>query len=687
MQHGRARSVQKKNIGSKVGGGGRRLRHLGIALAACIIILGVSAFCAAAAPPQGGWVLRVEQGGAWADIPDAVMDLSGQPFVFMRGLALGIGANLSWIEMTKEAVFTSDRMVAMLRAGDTQAYVNGDAVTLSAPPDAESGRMAIAAADIRALGLRVEIDGQCRIIKVSWPRSRIRSTSVSVDHGVVAVSIEADTPFRYSDFVLRSPDRVVIDIYDAVLEPSVSVVDVADEVVKRVRAAMNRPGVVRVVVDLASSPGYTVEYAAGAPARLAIRFNTQITHFSLDTTALVPRLSVATTGRSAFSAPGVDAEGVAFMDFPAAALALDQAELLPESGPVKWVRISPLQSGGARLSVKLEEGYSAIVRDRLCDDNRIVVDFALTLCSVRSHEGPGCTVVDIATSGPVDFRPFRLKEPDRLVVDLPGVWAAGSPAVEVHSPSVAQVRLAQFAEDTARAVLDLGEAWAHAWEVSPDGKEIRLTVGSSPVFGRTVLIDPGHGGTDPGAVKDGVYEKDMNLDIALRLSQLLDASGARLVMTRDDDSSVQLSDRSQMANEAMPDAIISIHCNSTTWDIFPSGTETYYSSTPPYSQELAALVHTCVVRELQLMDRKVRRGDYHMVRETRAPAVLVEVAFMSNGVDLQKLRDPAFRQKAAAGMFTGLSMYLGSEMFRRWREELTGKADDWWYVGGSSHGQ
>lgn len=663
------------------------MRHLVIVLAACIIILSVSAFCAAATPSQGHWVLRVEQGGAWVDVPDAVMDLSGQPFVFMRGLALGIGANLSWIDVTKEAVFTSDRTVAMMRAGDTRAYVNGDAVTLSAPPDAESGRMAIAAPDIRVLGLQVEIDRQSRVIKVSWPRSRIRSTSVSVDHGVIAVVIEADTPFAFSDFVLRSPDRVVIDIYDSVLEPSVSTVNVEDDVVTRVRAAMNRPGVARVVVDLASSLGYAVEYAAGTPARLAIRFNTQITHFSLDGIGPVPRLSVATTGRSAFSAPQVDAEGVAFMDFSAAELALDQAELAPDDGPVKWARISPLETGGVRLSVKLEEGYSAIVRDRLCDDNRVVVDFALTLCSVRSYEAPGCTVVDIATSGPVDCRTFRLKEPDRLVVDLPGVWAAGSPSVEVHSRSVTQVRLAQFTEDTARAVLDLGQAWAHSWEVSPDGKGIRLMVGSSPVFGREVLIDPGHGGTDPGAVKDGVYEKDMNLDMALRLRQLLDASGARVIMTRDDDSSVQLSDRSRMANEAMPDAIISIHCNSTTWDIFPSGTETYYFSTGPYSQELAALVHTCVVREVQLMDRKVRRGDYHMVRETRVPAVLVEVAFMSNGVDLQKLRDPEFRQKAASGMFTGVSMYLGSEMFRKWRAELTGESDGWWHVGEGSDGQ
>ncbi|HNY68408.1 MAG TPA: hypothetical protein PKM09_06785, partial [Bacillota bacterium] len=83
------------------------MRYLGIALTACMIILGVSVSSAAAAPPQGCWVLRVEQGGAWADVPDAAVDLSGQPFVFVRALAQGIGANLSWIEVTKEAVFTS----------------------------------------------------------------------------------------------------------------------------------------------------------------------------------------------------------------------------------------------------------------------------------------------------------------------------------------------------------------------------------------------------------------------------------------------------------------------------------------------------------------------------------------------------------------------------------------------------
>jgi hypothetical protein len=76
-----------------------------------------------------------------------------------------------------------------------------------------------------------------------------------------------------------------------------------------------------------------------------------------------------------------------------------------------------------------------------------------------------------------------------------------------------------------------------------------------------------------------------------------------------------------------------------------------------------------------------------MVRETWAPAVLVEVAFMSNGVDLQRLRDPEFRQKAATGMFKGLSMYLGSEMFRKWRVESAGTSGDWRYVGGHGSSQ
>jgi N-acetylmuramoyl-L-alanine amidase len=659
------------------------LRRLGIVVVVGILISSVFAVRAgaAAAPSQACWALRVEQGDAWADIEDAVVDVLGQPFVIVRALASGVGAHLSWIEATKEAVFTSDRTVAVLKAGNAQAYVNGEAVALSAPPDAESGRMAVAASDIGALGLRVAIDGQSRIIRVSWPRSRVRSASVSVDHGVVAVMIEADASFRFSDFVLRSPDRLVIDIFDAVLEPGVSTVEIGDEVVARVRAAMNRPGVVRVVVDLASPLGYAIEYAAGAPARLIIRFNTRITGFLLDGTGLIPRLSVSTVGRSALSAPQVDAEGTTFMDFAEASVAATDAELLAESGPVKWVKLSAREGGGTRLSVKLEEGYRAIVRDRSCDDGNAVVDFALAVCRVEWYEEPGCTVVDIATSGPVDAKPFRLKEPSRLVVDLPRVWAAGIPPSAVQSRSVEQVRLAQFTEDTARAVLDLGEAWAYVWEALPGNRGIRLRVGSSPVFGRTVLIDPGHGGTDPGSVRDGVFEKDLNLDMALKLKQLLAESGAQVVMTRDSDCSVQLSDRSRMANELMPDAVISIHCNSTTWDVFPSGTETYYCNAVPYSQELAALTHTCVVRELKLMDRKVRRGDYHVVRETCAPAILVEVGFMSNGTDLQKLRDSEFRQKAALGMFNGLSMYLGSEMFRKWRAEQTGRADEWWYVG------
>lgn len=667
------------------------MRRSGIVVVFCILALSAFAVCACraaaqetvagAALAQEQWVLRIEQKDAWTDIEDAVVDVLGQPFVVLRLLTGGIGANLSWIEATKEAIFTSDRTVAVLQANSRCAYVNGEAVTLSAPPDAQSGRIAVAVSDLSVFGLKAAIDAQSRVIRVSWPRSRVTSASASVDHGSVAVVIEADASFRFSDFVLRSPDRLVIDVFDSVLEPSVSTIEVGEEAVARVRAAMNRPGVVRVVVDLAAPLGYTLEYAGGAPARLAVRFNTQITGFELDATALVPRLLVSTTGRSAISPPQVDSNGVALIDFPGASIASPQAEVLPESGPVKSVRSSALDDGGTRVFVELSDGYRAVVRESLCDDEKAVIDFALAIRSIKWREEPGCTVVDIMTSGPVDANPFRLKDPSRLAVDLPGVRAAGIPASVVQSPSVEQIRVAQFTEDTARVVLDLKEAWAHAWEVLPGNMGVRLKVGTSPVFGRTIMIDPGHGGTDPGAVYDGVFEKDLNLDMALRLRQLLSESGARAVMTRDSDVSVELCDRSRMANELMPDVFISVHCNSTKWDVFPSGTETYYCSAVPYSQELAALTHTCVLRELKLMDRHVRRGDYHVVRETRAPAVLVEVAFMSNGTDLKKLRDPEFRQKAAVGMFDGLSMYLGSEMFRKWRAEIAGRAEGWWYVG------
>lgn len=651
------------------------MRHVANCLVAPILVL-VALICFAEYVDAGDpWLLRIEQGEGFVEMEDGVVLVGNEPFVIMRSLAAGFGGNLTWIEPTRESVFTTDRVVAVIKAGQKSAHINGQAVELSAPPHLSTGRMAISINDLDLIGLKASVDYDARAIRVSYQRSSVTSASWSVEDGRVTVTVEADYGFEYSDFVLIQPDRVVVDIHDSVLSPSFEECVIAFGAVERVRAAMNRPGVVRVVVDLNAPLGYAISLEPGPPARLVIRFNIRIGEMLIDPGINIPRLMVKGDGPISCTDPAEDEDGSWHTDISGATVAEGLADITGEIGAVDWVRASQLDVGTARIEFGLEEGYSPILRPPGEDRSELVFDIALTVSEIDTYDEPGCTVTRIATSGPVEFKSFRLSGPERLGIDLPGVWAGGCGSLPVGAIGVRQVRFAQYTADVGRIVLDLSpEAarWAYSVEVSADKMAVTIRVGSSPIYRRTVMLDPGHGGVDPGTVHGDVFEKDINLDIAARTRDLLLEAGAIVVMTREDDSTVPPADRPVMANEMKPDVFLSIHCNSVL-NVFPCGTETYYYNMISYSQELATQVHSSLLKEIMLVDRKVRRKDYYVLRVTEVPAVLVEVGYLSNEEENEKLRQCEFRQKAAQGLVNGLSAYFDSDIFAKWRGEAKGE--------------
>lgn len=647
------------------------VRHVGNCLIAPILIFLALVCFAGYVDASNPRILRIEQGEGFAETEDSIVFVGNEPFVMMRSLAAGFGGNLTWIEPTKESVFTTDRVVAVFKAGHQSAHINGQAVELSASPDLSTGRMAISINDLDLIGLKASVDYEAGVITVSYQRSSVSSASWSVEDGRVTIAVEADYGFEYSDFVLVQPDRVVVDIHDSVLSPSFETCDISYGAVECVRAAMNRPGVVRVVVDLRAPLGYTVSLEPGPPARLTISFNVRISEMLIDPGINIPRLTVRGDGPISCSALAKDENGFWHADICGATIAEGLADITEEIGAVDWVKASQLDVGTARIEFGLKEGYSPILHPREADLSQLVFDIALTVLGIETYDEPGCTVTKITTSGPVEFKSFRLPGPERVGIDLPGVWAGGYGSLPVRSTGVQQVRFAQFTADTGRVVLDLSPQaarWAHSVEIFADKMGVIVRVGSSPIYGRTVMLDPGHGGSDPGTVHGDIYEKDINLDIALRTRDLLLEAGAVVQMTREDDSTVRPADRPAMANEAKPDVFLSIHCNSVL-NVFPCGTETYYYNMVSYSQELATQVHSCLLKEIMLVDRKVRRKDYYVLRVTEVPAVLVEVGYLSNEEENGKLCQPEFRQKAAQGLVNGISAYFDSDIFTEWWQE------------------
>ena len=194
-----------------------------------------------------------------------------------------------------------------------------------------------------------------------------------------------------------------------------------------------------------------------------------------------------------------------------------------------------------------------------------------------------------------------------------------------------------------------------------------------------VVLDPGHGGQDSGAMCGGVLEKDLTLDVARRIDRLLNSEGIATLMTRVGDTYVSLADRAAFANRVRKCIFVSIHFNEDNKPV-ASGVETYYAahqitagsllaswlpflwrplsdSPNPESQNLAALVQDALVARTRSIDRGTEARQFFVIANVTSPAILIEGGFLTNKEDISKLASEDYRDQIAAAVADGILRY------------------------------
>ncbi|KGE17761.1 N-acetylmuramoyl-L-alanine amidase family protein [Paenibacillus wynnii] len=277
-----------------------------------------------------------------------------------------------------------------------------------------------------------------------------------------------------------------------------------------------------------------------------------------------------------------------------------------------------------------------------------------------------------------------LTNPNRLVVDFPNatfsdVFGTGQlldPNLNgkldvVGYPDVSGVRYSLFstAPYTVRFVVDLNYAKNYTVSISEDENKLVIVDLNAEDSGETgalpgnsgrklVVLDAGHGAKDSGAVGvTGKYEKAFNLAIVLKAAALLKKEkNIDVVLTRSDDTFLELKERAAIANNLNADLFISVHANSSA-SSRATGAETYYQRQA--SKAFATVMHKYLVPATGLSDRGVRYGNFHVIRETKMPAVLLEVGYLSNKGDEALLFTEALQNRVAAAMVSGIKEYLG----------------------------
>ncbi|MFO5493659.1 MAG: N-acetylmuramoyl-L-alanine amidase [Cuspidothrix sp.] len=195
-------------------------------------------------------------------------------------------------------------------------------------------------------------------------------------------------------------------------------------------------------------------------------------------------------------------------------------------------------------------------------------------------------------------------------------------------------------------------------DLNPSQPRIRLRR-SVPKGKLVVMIDPGHGGQDPGAIGiGGVREKDIILPIGQRVADILELNGIQVIMTRDSDYFVSLPGRVAMAERANADVFVSIHANSAGANRPEvSGLETYHYES---GLTLARIVHSKILQSLNVRDRNVRKARFYVLRKTSMPSILVETGFITGREDVANLTNSTYQNQMAEAIAQGIIQYLRS---------------------------
>lgn len=197
------------------------------------------------------------------------------------------------------------------------------------------------------------------------------------------------------------------------------------------------------------------------------------------------------------------------------------------------------------------------------------------------------------------------------------------------------------------------------WVVETSGVSSPVTKPGSEqhVKNKTIVIDPGHGGQDSGAVGGrGTLEKNLTLTTANLVYDKLKSAGANVFLTRSNDTYISLNSRVSTSHYRNAEAFISLHYDSTT-DRSASGTTTYYYNALK-DAPLASKMNSELVKQAKLKNRGTKFGNFHVLRENNVPAVLLELGFLSNRTEELTLNSPSYQEGASQGIFNGLAQYF-----------------------------
>lgn len=626
------------------------------------------------------------------DVPPVI--INGRTMVPIRVISESLGAAVHWEPGTRQAVITSGANRVVITVDRALAGINGKEVSLDVPAQILGGRTMVPIRFVsEALGATVAWEPDSRSVVVTYAPSgsAVKSLAWHKMFGVARFAVVTNGPVNYKAVPLAKddthPERLWLKLENTLVEiPPVTQVEAAG--IQQVRAYVSDGGsdasFANVVFDLTQTVRYTVWAtwdletpvplddvpATLAPGQEAIVVEVQYQVAGLEyvPAAGSERVVVHLTGPAAYQVWEAANPWRIVVDLPRVTLApgLPVTTIPVGVAGISQVRYAQFQTEPDITRVVLDASVAQTPYSVIQDGDDLVIYFGgtstITGLGFEESATGGRTV--LVADKPLRGVVTRQTNPDRLTLVVQGARLGGSLAgggtLSLGDDLVQSIAYSENTNDgTATFVLSMNSPAGTGRVVS---SETGLTVDvlKSALAGKVVVIDPGHGQGDPGAIaRNGVYEATLTYEISTKLAELLRQAGAEVYLTRTATENPDRYERPAMANSLEADVCVAVHLNANNRSTV-AGSETYYWRNHPDSRRLAETILSHLVAGLGRPNGGARYVEFVATRDPLMPACLVEGLYMTNPDDLALIMDPAVRAKIAQAIFEGLWEFFSS---------------------------
>lgn len=591
-----------------------------------------------------------------------LIKIADKTYVSLSFFSVCLHAAANWDAEKTTATFKLGTLLVKMADGNPVITWGDKTITLSYAPMAMDGGFWIPLQLLDALGMESTIADDT--VDIHWKHNYLLFIKSTTYEGSPAVIFQTTRDVVHRDFELKDPDRLVLDLEGVERFPYLEEDWAASYAMQKIRINQFSNDVFRMVFDLTRQVNYKIVAPDDGSHQVIVVFGALVRMVSLDPHNGDPRVAIDGESPLKYKTTVLTQPNRLVIDIYDATLFSPPEAISGDGVWIKRIRMAQFDPHTVRVVLDLVSTQACFVIASRQHPNHLEIRTQQVIQKIEwVTDGQG-GALRVQSSGDIEEAFTRLQSPERLAIDLQYA-RVGLDCPQLITVNSTPIRGIKVIPGPSAVRLEMGLDYYLGYETtfSEDRRTMTIRMKESPLQGRIIVLDPGHGGADPGAMGgQGVREKEVNLEVALRLKDLLEDAGASVVLTRLDDQYVGLYERAAIANQVGAAIFISIHTNFHP-DPKVTGIEIYHYPDRVNSHRLASLLLEEMTRATGLQPLSVKiNKEFVVTRETQMPSVLVEMGFLSNYQEETTIGTTDFRDNMAHGIFLAIARYWNKNL-------------------------